>query len=75
MARKLNTYETSLGFFDLAIAAPSMMAALGSLVIVLSKVALMTRLPCADPPAQRLNMTTKKTGQRNFSPSPRPREF
>jgi hypothetical protein len=28
MARKLNTYETSLGFFDLAIAAPSMKAAL-----------------------------------------------
>jgi len=28
MARKLKTYETSLGFFDLAIAAPSMKAAL-----------------------------------------------
>ena len=28
MARKLNTYETSVGFFDLAIAAPSMKAAL-----------------------------------------------
>jgi hypothetical protein len=28
MARKLTTYETSLGFFDLAIAAPSMKAAL-----------------------------------------------
>jgi hypothetical protein len=28
MARKLRTYETSLGFFDLAIAAPSMKAAL-----------------------------------------------
>src|ERR1700726_2656279 len=28
MANKLKTYETSLGFFDLAIAAPSMKAAL-----------------------------------------------
>ena len=28
MARKLNTYQTSLGFFDQAIAAPSMKAAL-----------------------------------------------
>src|SRR6201985_2249972 len=28
MARKLQTYQTSLGFFDLAIAAPSMKAAL-----------------------------------------------
>src|SRR3989440_4491196 len=28
MARKLKTYETSLGFFDQAIAAPSMKAAL-----------------------------------------------
>ncbi len=28
MARKLRTYQTSLGFFDLAIAAPSMKAAL-----------------------------------------------
>src|ERR1700739_4064064 len=28
MARKLNTYQTSLGFFDLAVAAPSMNAAL-----------------------------------------------
>jgi hypothetical protein len=28
MARKLNSYQTSLGFFDLAIAAPSMKAAL-----------------------------------------------
>jgi hypothetical protein len=28
MARKLKTYETSLDFFDLAIAAPSMKAAL-----------------------------------------------
>ena len=28
MARKLNAYQTSLGFFDLAIAAPSMKAAL-----------------------------------------------
>jgi hypothetical protein len=28
MARKLNSYETSLGFYDLAIAAPSMKAAL-----------------------------------------------
>src|SRR4051794_23750923 len=28
MAKKLRTYETSLGFFDLAIAAPSMKAAL-----------------------------------------------
>jgi hypothetical protein len=28
MARKLNTYQTSLGFFDLAVAAPSMRAAL-----------------------------------------------
>jgi colicin import membrane protein len=28
MARKLKTYQTSLGFFDLAIAAPSMRAAL-----------------------------------------------
>jgi hypothetical protein len=28
MARKLKTYRTSLGFFDLAIAAPSMKAAL-----------------------------------------------
>jgi hypothetical protein len=28
MARKLNTYQTSLGFFDLAVAAPSMKAAL-----------------------------------------------
>ena len=27
MARKLKTYQTSLGFFDLAIAAPSMKAA------------------------------------------------
>jgi hypothetical protein len=27
MAKKLKTYETSLGFFDLAIAAPSMKAA------------------------------------------------
>jgi hypothetical protein len=26
MARKLKTYQTSLGFFDLAIAAPSMKA-------------------------------------------------
>src|SRR5690242_21793986 len=30
MARKLKTYQTSLGFFDLAIAAPSMKAALGA---------------------------------------------
>jgi hypothetical protein len=30
MARKLKTYQTSLGFFDLAIAAPSMKAAPGS---------------------------------------------
>lgn len=28
VARKLKTYQTSLGFFDLAIAAPSMKAAL-----------------------------------------------
>jgi hypothetical protein len=28
MARKLKTYQTSLGFFDLAISAPSMKAAL-----------------------------------------------
>jgi hypothetical protein len=28
MARRLKTYQTSLGFFDLAIAAPSMKAAL-----------------------------------------------
>jgi hypothetical protein len=28
MARKLKTYQTSLGFFDLAIAAPSMKAVL-----------------------------------------------
>jgi hypothetical protein len=28
MARKLKTYQTALGFFDLAIAAPSMAAAL-----------------------------------------------
>jgi hypothetical protein len=28
MARKLKTFQTSLGFFDLAIAAPSMKAAL-----------------------------------------------
>src|SRR5207253_2382090 len=28
MARKLKTYQTSLGFFDLAIAAPSMKSAL-----------------------------------------------
>src|SRR3954447_23875029 len=28
MARKLKTYDTSLGFFDLAMAAPSMKAAL-----------------------------------------------
>src|SRR5580692_11212171 len=28
MAKKLKTYETSVGFFDLAIAAPSMKAAL-----------------------------------------------
>jgi hypothetical protein len=28
MARKLKTYQTSIGFFDLAIAAPSMKAAL-----------------------------------------------
>jgi hypothetical protein len=28
MARKLKTYQTSLGFFDLAAAAPSMKAAL-----------------------------------------------
>src|SRR5580704_16524063 len=28
MARKLTTYQTSIGFFDLAIAAPSMKAAL-----------------------------------------------
>src|SRR3954454_798271 len=28
MARKLKTYQTSLGFFDLAIAAPAMKAAL-----------------------------------------------
>jgi hypothetical protein len=28
MTRKLKTYQTSLGFFDLAIAAPSMKAAL-----------------------------------------------
>ena len=28
MARKLKTYQASLGFFDLAIAAPSMKAAL-----------------------------------------------
>ena len=27
MARKLKTYQTSLGFFDLAMAAPSMIAA------------------------------------------------
>jgi hypothetical protein len=30
MAKKLKTYETSLGFFDLAIAAPSMKAALAA---------------------------------------------
>ena len=28
MARKLKTYQTSIGFFDMAIAAPSMKAAL-----------------------------------------------
>ena len=28
MARKLKTYQTSLGFFDIAIAVPSMKAAL-----------------------------------------------
>jgi hypothetical protein len=28
MARKLKTYQTSMGFFDLAVAAPSMKAAL-----------------------------------------------
>ena len=28
MARKLKTYQTSIGFYDLAIAAPSMKAAL-----------------------------------------------
>jgi hypothetical protein len=28
MARKLKTYQTSLGFFDLAVAAPSMKAVL-----------------------------------------------
>jgi len=28
MARKLKTYQTSVGFYDLAIAAPSMKAAL-----------------------------------------------
>ena len=28
MARKLKTYQTSLGFFDLTVAAPSMKAAL-----------------------------------------------
>lgn len=28
MPRKLKTYQTSLGFFDLAVAAPSMKAAL-----------------------------------------------
>ena len=28
MARKLKTFQTSIGFFDLAIAAPSMKAAL-----------------------------------------------
>jgi colicin import membrane protein len=28
MARKLKTYETSVGFYDLAVAAPSMKAAL-----------------------------------------------
>jgi hypothetical protein len=28
MARKLKAYQTSIGFFDLAIAAPSMKAAL-----------------------------------------------
>ncbi len=28
MARKLKTFQTSLGFYDLAIAAPSMKAAL-----------------------------------------------
>ena len=28
MARKLKTYQTSLGFFDLAVAVPSMKAAL-----------------------------------------------
>jgi hypothetical protein len=28
MARKVKTYQTSIGFFDLAIAAPSMKAAL-----------------------------------------------
>jgi colicin import membrane protein len=30
MARKLKTYQTSIGFYDLAIAAPSMKAALGA---------------------------------------------
>jgi colicin import membrane protein len=30
MARKLKTYQTSLGFFDQAIAAPSMKAALAA---------------------------------------------
>src|SRR5436309_1235739 len=30
MARKLKTYQTSLGFFDMAIAAPSMKAALAA---------------------------------------------
>src|SRR3954447_22252402 len=30
LARKLKTYQTSLGFFDLAVAAPSMKAALQS---------------------------------------------
>jgi hypothetical protein len=30
MARKLKTYQTSLGFFNQAIAAPSMKAALSS---------------------------------------------
>ena len=30
MARKLKTYQTSVGFFDLAVAAPSMKAALAA---------------------------------------------
>jgi hypothetical protein len=36
MARKLEVFQTSLGFYDLAIAAPSMKAALEALIAISS---------------------------------------
>src|ERR1700690_1830688 len=46
----------------------SMAAALGSPVIVLSKVAVMTGLPCAGPPVSKVKSIGQDTSQRELSP-------